>query len=174
MVQYDGWRDYYEAEKRNIEDAVGELFLAMEHVGSTSVVGLVAKPVIDILAATQSLEDGPTIAASLEPLGYRQTPFIPHRPTLERLYFPKRSVNTPEGVDLEHPGYNIHVVPFDRFFSDEQLLFRDYLQSHPDLAAEYARLKCDIVSRISDYREYIPAKDPFIQRILADARAESR
>jgi GrpB-like predicted nucleotidyltransferase (UPF0157 family) len=110
MVQYDGWRDYYETEKRNIEESVGELFLAIEHVGSTSVVGLVAKPVIDIIAATQSLEDGPAIAASLEPLGYRQIPFIPHRATLERLYFPKRSVNTPEGVDLEHPGYNIHVV----------------------------------------------------------------
>ena len=120
MVEYDGWRDYYETEKRNLEAAVGALFLAMEHVGSTSVVGLVAKPVIDILAATQSLENGPGIAARLELLGYTQKPFIPHRPATERLYFPKRSVNTPEGVDPEHPGYNIHVVPFDRFLSDEQ------------------------------------------------------
>jgi GrpB-like predicted nucleotidyltransferase (UPF0157 family) len=172
MVEYNGWREYYEAEKRSIEKAVGDLFVAIEHVGSTSVVGLVAKPIIDILAATQSLENGADIAASLEPLGYRQKPFIPHRVTPERLYSSKRGINTPERVDPEHPGYNIHVVPFDRFFADEQLLFHDYLRNHADVAAEYARLKRDIVSRIGDYREYIPAKDPFIQRILADARAE--
>jgi GrpB-like predicted nucleotidyltransferase (UPF0157 family) len=55
-----------------------------------------------------------------------------------------------------------------------KILFRDYLRIHSELADEYARLKCDIVTRISEYCEYTPAKDEFIRWVLADARAERR
>jgi GrpB-like predicted nucleotidyltransferase (UPF0157 family) len=168
IVENDAWPEHYEAEERNINSAVGGLFLAMEHIGSTSVLGLAAKPVVDILAGTRSLEDGPAIAAKLQPLPYVQLPFL----TPNRLFFLKRGTDTPEGVDLDHPGYNIHVSPIDRFYEDEEILFRDYLRAHPEVVAEYARLKCEIVGRISNYREYTPAKNEFIRRVLADARAE--
>jgi len=170
IVQRDGWNDYYESEKASLKNAAGDIFVAFEHVGSTAVAGLATKPVVDILTATRSLEDGPAIAAKIRELGYMQLPFL----TPNRLFFLKRGADTAAGVDVDRPGYNIHVLPIERFYEDEQILFRDYLRSHPEVAAEYARLKCDIVARITDYREYTPAKVDFIRRVLVDARAERR
>lgn len=177
IVQRDGWGPYYEAEKRSLEKAAGELFLALEHVGSTAVAGLATKPVIDILAGARSLEDGVGVAAKLSGLGYVQLPFRPVAQTpesTERLFFLRRGADTAEGVDVDRPGYNLHVVPIEWFYSDDQILFRDYLRAHSDVAEEYGRLKCAIVARISDYRDYLPGKHEFIQRVLAEARAERR
>lgn len=169
IVQCDEWERYYEDARRAIEAAAGDLLLAFEHVGSTAVPGLAGKPVLDILAGTASLDNGPAIAARLQPLGFMQIPFM----TPDRLFFLKRMIEVAEGVDLKHPGFNIHVVPMDRFHQDEQLVFRDYLRGHPELAAQYAQLKCDLAGRIKSYKEYMPAKAEFVQRILASARAPS-
>jgi GrpB-like predicted nucleotidyltransferase (UPF0157 family) len=151
--------------------------LAYEHVGSTAVPGLAGKPVVDILAGLETLESAPALAASLKDVGYVQITFRPAGPSPstdgepQRLFYLKRTVNTPEGVDLSHPGYNLHVVTLDRFHQDEQLLLRDYLRAHPELIAEYARLKCEIVGRMTTFQEYVPAKSDFIQKLLASARS---
>ena len=159
IVAYDPrWPQMYEAEKARIAATTGDLFVAFEHVGSSAVEGLAGKPVVDILAAVRRLEDVASHAQALVGLGYVQIPFLPGR-----LFFLKRGM--PE-------SYNIHVIAADGFRKEPQLLFRDYLRSHPEDAARYARLKCEVVERIATYQEYMPAKAAFIESILARARAE--
>jgi GrpB-like predicted nucleotidyltransferase (UPF0157 family) len=178
IVQRDTWLPYYETERRELAQVAGDILLAFAHVGSTAVPGLPGKPVIDILAGVQNLERSATLAERLASRGYIQIPFQPATANSAdngntRLFFLKRPLQTDEGVDPDHPGCNIHVVAMDRFHQDEQLLLRDHLIKHAELAAEYGRLKSEIVSTIADYREYTPAKSAFIERMLAQARAAS-
>jgi GrpB-like predicted nucleotidyltransferase (UPF0157 family) len=157
IVQYDPrWPDAYLAETRRIAEATGDLFLKFEHVGSTAVVGLAGKPVVDILAGVRSLEDVTPHLRALAELGYIQVPFLPGR-----LFFLKRGL--PD-------SYNIHVILAANFGDEPQLLFRNYLLAHPEAVDEYARLKCEIVKRIKVYQEYMPAKAEFIESILTLAR----
>jgi GrpB-like predicted nucleotidyltransferase (UPF0157 family) len=177
LVQREDWRASYDAELQKLESAAGTCLLAFEHVGSTAIPGLASKPVIDILAAAATLND-PAIAESMNKLGYIQIPFVPpskdaNSQDVQRLFFLKRGTDTPEGVAPSQPGYNVHVVPMARFRDDVQLVFRDHLRRHPDLVAEYAGLKCEIVGRIASYSEYMPAKTAFIERVLTAAREES-
>jgi len=147
LVQRENWHEFYQAELVELTKAAGEYLLAFEHVGSTAVPGLAGKPVIDILAGAATLQNADAIAERLKRLGYVQIPFRPATPDAgesgsDRLFFLKRAIDSSEGVEPSHPGYNIHVVDIDRFSKDDQLLLRDYLRAHPELAAEYARLKC--------------------------------
>jgi GrpB-like predicted nucleotidyltransferase (UPF0157 family) len=173
-VQRDDWHAFYEDERDRLAAKAGAHLLAFEHVGSTAVPGLAGKPVIDILAGAAALDDAAVIAEQLGALGYVQIPFrTPDGKPSERLFFLRRPLQTPEGVDPSNPGFNIHVVAIGRLEQDEQLLFRDALLGQPALVEEYARLKCEIVSRMTDYREYTPAKSAFVERVLAAARARS-
>jgi GrpB-like predicted nucleotidyltransferase (UPF0157 family) len=173
IVRRESWAPFYEAEQRELARVAGDLLLAFEHVGSTAVPGLPSKPVIDILAGARSLDDAGALAARLAALRYIQIPFRPANSdavSTDRLFFLKRPLDASAGVDPDHPGCNIHVVAMERFAADEQLLLRDYLRAHPDVAAAYGRLKCEIAERIADYREYMPAKAAFIAGVLAEAR----
>jgi len=159
IVEYDPrWPAMYEAEKGRIIAATGDLFLWFEHVGSTAVPGLAGKPVVDILGGVRALEDIESHLSTLAELGYIQIPFLPGR-----RFFLRRGL--PE-------SYNIHVIPAAGFRDEPQLLFRDYLRSHPAVAAEYARLKCEIVRRIETYQQYMPAKAAFIESVIARARTK--
>ena len=158
IVEYDPrWPAMYEAEKARIGAATGDLFLEFEHVGSTAVPGLPGKPVVDILGAVRALPEVEAHLGALAELGYVQLPFLPGR-----LFFLRRGM--PE-------SYNIHGIPIAGFRGEQQLIFRDYLRSHPEVAAEYGRLKCEIVTRIETYQQYMPAKAAFIQSVMERARA---
>lgn len=177
IVQREDWHSSFDLEQRELALIAGQFLLAFEHVGSTAVPGLAGKPVIDILAGANALEKADAISERLGNLGYIRIPFRPSTPNTspmkegaERLFFLKRPLETSEGADTSHPGYNVHVVPIDKLHGDEQVLLRDYLRSHPELVAEYIKLKCEIVGRITDYKEYAPAKSAFIERVLASAR----
>jgi GrpB-like predicted nucleotidyltransferase (UPF0157 family) len=154
------WPQMFEEKKARIVAATGALFVAFEHVGSSAVPNLPGKPVMDMLAAVANLDAVESHLTALAALGYVRIPFLPGR-----VFLLKRG-----GVQ----NYNIHIVPLDRFQSDDQLMFRDYLLAHPEVAAEYAALKIEIVQRISTYAEYSPAKAEFIQSVLGRAREEMR
>ena len=173
IVTRESWRPFYEAERREIERIAGAYLPLLEHVGSTAIAGLAGKPVIDILAGARSLEEADAIAGALGRRNYIRIPFVPANGDAgQRLFFLKRPLENAEGVDPSSPGYNVHVVALDQFHQDSQLLFRDHLRKHPELVAEYARLKCELVGKIADYREYMPAKSAFIEQVLAAARRE--
>ena len=164
IVEYDPtWPTMYEADAALIRDAVGSTVVAIEHVGSTAVPGLAAKPIVDIMAAVERLSDAALCIEPLRLVGYRDVP--EHEAQLpERRYFHKG----PPSARTCH----LHMVELSSDFWARHLLFRDYLRQHPDAARRYAALKKDLAARFRDDREgYTEAKTPFIRSIERKALA---
>jgi GrpB-like predicted nucleotidyltransferase (UPF0157 family) len=159
VVGYDpDWPLRFESERAALEDHIGPWITGgIHHVGSTSVPGLPAKPIIDILAGVESLDRSRACIDAVAPLGYLYAPYRDD----EMHWFCK-----------PHPArrtHHLHLVPTgSRRFRDE-LAFRDALRADPALAARYAALKRDLAARFGDDREaYTEHKGPFIRAVLAD------
>jgi len=162
IADYDpAWPGAYERERAAIAGALGDLVFAIEHVGSTSVPGLGAKPIIDIMVGLRELADHARSVPPLQAIGYlhKGEHGIP-----ERHYF-RKPVRGPR-------THQIHMVEQGRDFWLRHLLFRDYLRRHPEEAAAYQRLKVGLAARFgTDVEAYTEAKTEFIQSALAKARA---
>lgn len=161
IADYDpAWPEAFARERDAIVAALGEAtrsVVAIEHVGSTSVPGLAAKPVIDIAIGVREVADGVPCITPMVALGYecRGEGGVPGR-----IYFRK-------GQPRSH---HIHLVPHDGAFWREHMTFRDLLRARPDLVEEYARLKRELAARYgADRIGYTDAKTPFIQSALAQA-----
>jgi GrpB-like predicted nucleotidyltransferase (UPF0157 family) len=181
ITDYDAaWPARFEAERDRIYEACGRApFAAIEHVGSTSVPGLAAKPVIDILAGLHDLGEAAALIPKIEGLGYdykqwteRPSPELNDPGTPFRRYF-SRDV---DGVR----AYQIHMVEITHDRWERTLLFRDYLRRHAESAADYAALKRRLAARYNDnitpesninvgYTNY---KTEFVEDCLRKARAE--
>jgi GrpB-like predicted nucleotidyltransferase (UPF0157 family) len=165
IVDYDPrWPDLYETEAQRIRDALGDLLVAVEHIGSTSVPGLAAKPRIDIMPAVASEAELNQTIDPMTALGFEYISRFEDEMPFRRLF-------SRNGTESEI-AVNIHTVPVNSEFWERHLLFRDYLRSHPDIAAEYAELKRDLAPRFTETNDYAGAKTAFIQAIEARARAE--
>lgn len=127
----------------------------IEHIGSTAVPGLAAKPVIDIMVGVESL------AAS--------RPAIPVLSKIEYCYFPYRTESM-HWFCKPSPSlrtHHLHLVPFQSRLWVERLAFRDYLRTHAEAAREYAELKYRLAEQYRFDREgYTEAKTPFVERII--------
>ena len=160
IFPYDScWPRFFESERTRVKAAAGGRIEIVEHVGSTAVPGLDAKPVIDLLAGVRSLADAIRCVQPLERIGYehRGEAGVPGRIFL-RTYSPC----------ICH--LNLAVV--EEEFWEGHLLFRDYLRAHPDTAREYARLKHKLAVRFRYEREsYTEAKTGFVEAVLERARA---
>jgi GrpB-like predicted nucleotidyltransferase (UPF0157 family) len=157
------WPALFEAEARRLSDALGPALRALEHVGSTSVPGLAAKPILDVMAALDDLGDLAPRLSALAALGYEL------RPTdmSGRLYLRRE----PRDGDLP---VHLHVVTLDAWPSCKERRFRDRLRAHPEEAAAYAALKRDLARRFRDDREgYTRAKTALIQEIMDRAADEA-
>lgn len=156
---YDpSWPASFESEMRLIADAAGKLVAQIEHVGSTAVPGLGAKPIIDIMAAVKTLSDAEECIPLLATLDYEFRP-----PELvgipERRYFRKFT----NGVRSHH----LHVVVKDGEFWKKHLAFRDYLRMHPETARDYFNLKVGLAQKFpNDRLAYTDAKTEFIESIV--------
>ena len=157
IVPHDpAWSAKFESERSAIIEALGGTALEAHHVGSTAVPGLAAKPIIDILVAVTSLEDGSALERDLSPLGYAR---VPHEDDSRRLFFRK-------GVPR---AFHVHVVRLNSWTYWRHLVFRDMLISSPELRTEYERLKLDLAGRFRDDRAaYTEAKGEFIERVVAE------
>ncbi len=168
IADYDPhWAAMYAEESARIQNAIGEWLSGIEHVGSTSVPGLAAKPVVDIMPGLRSLGDSPHIVGPLQKLGYQYFP--EHEDVMpERRYF-----SLPAGD--EHRGrrhFHIHAVETTSAFWRRHLAIRDHLRAHPDVAGEYAALKRRLAAEYGSDREgYTEAKSEFIKRIESLALA---
>ena len=168
IVDYDPeWPDLYEAEKRRILDAVGDVIIRIEHVGSTAVPGIGAKPTIDIMVAVNSLSDAEECIEPLQRIGYEYQP--EHEAAMpERRFF--RRGNPPK-----EQHYHLHMVKQISDFWKRHLLFRDYLRVHPKAAHDYYELKKKLAHKCGSDREgYTAAKTSFIESVVERARAEER
>ena len=163
VVSYDPcWLTLFEGERARIERAIGPWVEEIEHIGSTAVPGLAAKPVIEIIVGVGSLEDSPAIVGHLEAIGYEYVPEL-ERQIPSRRYFRKRRER--------RRTHQIHLVERSNSeWWDRHVLFRDHLQAHPEVAEEYARLKHELSGRFRDDRAaYTEAKTAFIHEVVRRA-----
>lgn len=158
------WARLYEVERARLQAAVGEHVLDIQHVGSTAIPGIVAKPILDIAVAVASFETAYVCVAPIEALGYA---YYGENGIPRRHYFVRRDPETSQTL------IHLHVNELDGPDWENQILFRDYLIAHPEAAAQYSALKRDLAAQYPHDREaYTEAKAPFIEHVLRLARAE--
>jgi GrpB-like predicted nucleotidyltransferase (UPF0157 family) len=161
VVAYDtSWPALYAAEAARLVPfpaSVG-VRLALEHTGSTSVPGLGAKPIIDILAGIEHEEDRGSAISAIQRAGYvhRGEQEIPGRDFFRR---------------GDPRQYHVHLTRIGSTFWRDHLAFRDWLRTHPDVAAAYMALKTQLARQYPTDREaYIRGKTAFVESVLHDAR----
>ncbi|NUM45526.1 MAG: GrpB family protein [Anaerolineales bacterium] len=153
------WSEIYAAERAHILPVSPEI-LDFEHIGSTAVPGLRAKPIIDMMASVERLVGTEGIVARLNELGYE----LIDTGMRNRLFLRKY----PAGEQK----YHLHIVEQSTWATRKERLMRDYLREHPAEAAAYGALKDGLVDKYkNDSEGYTKAKTAFIQRVLDQARA---
>jgi GrpB-like predicted nucleotidyltransferase (UPF0157 family) len=161
MPHDEQWHDLFAEEADRLRVAIGEYALAVEHVGSTAVCGLHAKPIIDIAVAVRGIADAGKCVIPLQHVGYeyRGEQGIPGRH-----FFGK-------GVPRIH---HLHMVELGSDFWRGHLLFRDYLREHRDVAEQYDGLKRELAAKYQGSREaYTEGKAAFIEGVLRKAYGSS-
>jgi GrpB-like predicted nucleotidyltransferase (UPF0157 family) len=153
VVPYDPeWPLLFERARAELEDVLS-LWLdqGIHHVGSTSVSGLEAKPIIDMLAGVKDLEQARAAFGPLEGLGYS---YLPHRPEAHR---------------FERLGYHLHLTEPGSDLWRERLAFRDALRGNAELRREYADWKREHATSDPGGGPYDDSKRAFVARVLAGA-----
>jgi GrpB-like predicted nucleotidyltransferase (UPF0157 family) len=166
VVDYDPrWRDLYEAERKRLAEILENRIADIQHIGSTSVPGLAAKPVIDIAIGLQNLDHAVGCIPILEKEGYI------YEPELERAIPERRFLWR---ISAEKQRYHLHLAEIQNPVLTNPILFRDYLRKHPEEAVKYGRLKTDLALKYgSDIGSFVEGKNSFVERVLTLARAES-
>lgn len=152
------WPLEYERVRRELEDVLTSWVLAIEHVGSTSVPGLDAKPIIDILVGVPDLTQGLDLVPILESRGfeYRASDDLP-----DRHYFPR----IVEGLRMHHVSV---AEPDSRHFRNT-IVFRNALRANSELARRYADLKYQLARDVGTVRNaYLNGKTDFILSVLQE------
>lgn len=137
IVDYDpDWPARAEAELRRIDEALGEVAVRLEHIGSTAVPGLAGKPIVDLLVAVVVLDPREPYVERLQALGYE---FVPAPESPHRHFFgkPPRRPRT----------HHVHVVEAGSVHELRHLAVRDFLRVHPEEAERYAALKRGVAAR---------------------------
>jgi len=165
VVPYQyGWKDLFKQESDLLHSTLGEKVLRIEHIGSTAIPGMLAKPIIDIMAAVVSLAAAAELIPVVESLGYEHKPLdtIP-----DRVFFAKER-------SPEFRTHHLNLAAPESGFWINQLVFRDYLRAHDDIAAEYVDLKKQIAKRYAQTHQLDrEAKSEFVARVLELAEKES-
>lgn len=158
VAEYDPrWPALFEEERDLIRSAIGEIVVDIQHIGSTAIPGLAAKPIIDIMVGVESLEVPQETLSAMEAIGYE---FRGDGDVPGRLYFRK-------GRPRSH---QVHMTEYGSAFWEEHIAFRDFLRAHPEDAEAYEGLKRRVVRQFRNDRiGYNEAKADFIQNILKKA-----
>jgi GrpB-like predicted nucleotidyltransferase (UPF0157 family) len=160
LAEYDpGWPAAFEQEATRIRAALGERVIRLDHVGSTSVPGLAAKPILDMLLVVADSSDERWVVPDLEATGYvlriREPDWFEHRM-----------------LKKTSPDVNLHVFSEGCPEVDRMLLFRDWLRDNESDRALYERTKRELATRDWKYlQDYADAKTAVVQEIMARAQA---
>lgn len=158
------WTEKFDGVCAGLRAALGARVLGVEHIGSTAVPGLAAKPIIDVLVGLASMAEVFAAVPALEAVGW-EFPDSINRDLSERR-FGKQVEN---GVRTNH----VHLVVHRGGEWTALLAFRDALRADPDLARRYEELKRDLAARYADEREkYTAAKTEFVRGVLARLAAK--
>ena len=160
VLPYDEqWKQDFLKIKAELADALGQLAIRIEHVGSTSVQGLSAKPIIDIDVVIKDYTILEDVVSALGEIGYQ------HRGDLGIIGREAFKYDGKENLKKHH----LYVCPEDSPELNRHIAFRDYLASHPEAVREYSRIKEEGAKRYPDDMErYIEHKTPFIEKIYAE------
>ncbi len=156
------WKTLFEEESALIFSAAEDFIVDIQHIGSTAIPDIVAKPIIDILAAINSLSNIVKIIDPLKTIGfiYRGEQGIPDR----HLFI--------KGGE-DYRTHHLHVVEKEHSEWAKHIIFRNYLRKHPQEAQEYSKLKQDLLKKYElDREKYTESKSNFVERILKKAKQD--
>ncbi len=157
LSEYDPeWPSKFEAERDFLMEVIAKWFCgSVEHVGSTSVSGLIAKPVIDIMFGVKSLEESRPAIDVLVKNGYEYFPY--KKDVMHWFCKPSDAFRT----------HHLHLIPYESPLWNERIQFRNLLLSNQKIANEYSDLKKNLAARYKeDHEAYTREKWPFIQQVL--------
>jgi GrpB-like predicted nucleotidyltransferase (UPF0157 family) len=161
ITPYDpNWPKVYEEESKLIRATVGDIIRSLDHIGSTSVPGLAAKPIIDIIASVDGRGDADLCKERLHAIGYDDV----------------STGDSPDwyyclGKGPHSPGFHLHLVKEGSQFHKKHILFRDWLRTHPADTRAYAELKISLAEKHRDDRvTYTNSKTEFIEGIVEKAK----
>ncbi|OIN66967.1 hypothetical protein BLD48_08420 [Exiguobacterium sp. KRL4] len=146
------WSDAFEQEATRLRTVFGERLLAVHHIGSTSVPGLSAKPILDILPVVDMLDGIEAFDAAMETIGYEAK---------GEFGMPGRRYYRKGGDDRTH---HIHLYASGNPEITRHVVFRDYLREHPDEVQAYSEIKEQLANQYpADISAYIAGKDTFVK-----------
>jgi len=157
VPHHKGWSRVFKLERKRLINKLGKAVVDIQHVGSTAISGIHAKPIIDMSAGVRRLSDAQKLVRPLSRMGYRF-----YRKFGQQILFAK-------GPDAKRTHY-LHVMRYNGAKWKSDMLFREYLLTHPRRAMAYAKLKKKLAKRFPDDRQlYSDGKDSFIKATLVVA-----
>lgn len=160
VVEYNPkWAEMFQTEKTKIKAILGGNCIAIHHIGSTSVPGLAAKPIIDIMPVVHNLEDVDNMASAFADIGYEY---------MGEFGIPGRRYLRKGGDERTH---QIHIFSQDNITDIERhLAARDYLRAHREVCIQYANLKKELAKQYPyDIDGYCDGKHEFVQKMEKEA-----
>ncbi|MFD2445590.1 GrpB family protein [Bacillus sp. CGMCC 1.16607] len=153
----ENWAQMFQDESHYLKSIFGDEIIRFEHFGSTSVYGLKAKPVIDMMCIVKDIQKIDSYNDKMDSLGYD----VAGEWGIEgRRLFRKGG---------ENRTHHIHFYQLDNPQIERHLIFRDYLRSHPEEVAKYSRFKEELAERFENTSEYSPAKKTFVKKLEEQA-----
>lgn len=158
------WKCEFEQEAGRLRLIAGEILSQIEHIGSTSIEGMIAKPIIDLMCVVAKRVSVTEVQLQLAELGYE---YRTNGCTSDRIFFARGPITC--------RTHYLSITESNSQFYKEKLAFRDYLRTHPTAVVEYCLLKQTLAARYSNDRSsYTEGKRAFVEQTLADACAVRR
>jgi len=162
IVEYDpDWPNIYKKEKARILKVIGHKVLAIEHIGSTAVPGLGAKPIVDLMAGVYNLNDAKECVELLQQ--HLEFIDITPEPNNPEWFYCIGNKTKPDDKNTIH----LHLIKYESNHWKKHILFRDYLRAHPDVAQQYYVFKKKLAAKYRNDREaYTDAKKSFVDMVI--------
>lgn len=155
-----GWKNLFEKEKERLNRGLKDLIVDIEHIGSTAIPGIAAKPIIDMAIGVRSIKEAKKLKKPLQKLGYT---FRSNASSRLKLFFTK-------GPEARRTHY-IHVLKSNGILWKNDIGFRNYLRKHKTKAKKYEWLKRKLADLYAgDRKTYTASKDKFIQDTIKLSR----
>jgi GrpB-like predicted nucleotidyltransferase (UPF0157 family) len=167
IVDYNPrWPAIYEKEKLCILAIAGNRILEVDHIGSTAVVGLGAKPIVDIMVGVNGQSDADSLLPLLREIGYDN---VTRQSGDSEWYYCLRKVV--HGYEAWLQNFHLHLMKFQSETWERHILFRDFLRNHPETVQKYDKLKRMLAAKYrADRESYTNAKTEFIASVLNQAK----
>jgi len=161
LIPYQSeWKKLFEEERDLLNSVLADIIV--EHIGSTSIPGIHAKPIIDIMVGVKDIKEGFKFIKPIEKLGYE---YKGEYGIPGRLFFIKEI--------CQMRTHHIHMVEYCSEFWNTHLFFRNYLIKNKDVARKYEKLKIELASKFEkDRNAYTEGKADFIREVLKKYKQE--